>query len=139
VTDPVAVCSDLSARYCHAFDRRELERYLDLFTADGVFESRFADGSARIVRGRDELAAFLSSRGAGGEHAHVAYAPAVLEAGEDEIRAATVFARLAAGDPPIDAWGTYDDHVVRETDGRWRFRARIAEVAWTAPGFVPPT
>ena len=129
-----AVCTMLSGRYCHAFDTRDLDGYVDLFTEDGVFTGV----TRKSVRGRDELRAFLAGRGPNEGHGHVAHAPAILGATETEIEAYTPFARYTSAEHSIDAWGHYLDSIVLDADGRWRFRSRTSIVTWMSESFANP-
>ena len=135
--DAVVVCCDLSGRYGRAFDNRLVDDYLDCFTPDGIFRSRFPDGREQLRKGHESLREFLVSRGPAGAAGHVAYAPAVLSVQADEILASVPFARVSVSDEhPLDVWGVYLDRIVPGLDGRWRFASREATVSWLSPSFT---
>jgi uncharacterized protein (TIGR02246 family) len=129
-----AVCTMLSGRYCHAFDTRDLDRYVNLFTEDGVFTGV----TKKSARGRDELRAFLAGRPPNEGHGHVAHAPAILSVTDTEIEAYTPFARYTSTEESIDAWGHYLDSIVLDADGRWRFKSRTSIVTWMSESFANP-
>jgi ketosteroid isomerase-like protein len=128
------VCTMLSGRYCHAFDTRDLDAYVDLFTEDGAFTGV----TKKSVLGRDELRAFLAGRPPNEGHGHIAHAPAVLNASDTEIEAYTPFARYTSAEEAIDAWGHYLDTIILDADGRWRFKSRTSIVTWMSMSFANP-
>ena len=135
----VTVCLDLGGRYAHALDGRLADEWLDCFTADGVFESMFPDGRTNRHEGTEGLHAFVDRLGRPRERMHVSYPPAVVEASSTEIRAMTPWSTIApTPGGALESYGRYEDHVVLEEDGSWRFRTRRATVTWTAPGFETP-
>jgi hypothetical protein len=135
----ITVCLDLGGRYAHALDARLPESWLDCFTTDGVFESVFPEGRTNRHEGAESLRAFVTRLGRPRERMHVSYPPAILTAMQAEIRAVTPWSTIApTSSGALEAYGRYEDHIVLEEDGSWRFRTRRATVIWTVPGFETP-
>ena len=135
----VTICLDLGGRYAHALDARLSDEWLDCFTPDGVFESVFPDGKTNRHELADGLRAFVLRLGRPRERMHVSYPPAIVQATDHEIHAVTPWSTIAqtsAG--ALESYGRYQDHVVLEEDGCWRFRTRRATVTWAVPGFETP-
>jgi hypothetical protein len=85
-------------------------------------------------RGRDEIRSSLDGQTAMRAPAlyakHIVVDPRIVVSG-DEASVHSYFLRVEPcdeGATRIVASGRYVDHMVRCTDGRWRFRERIAEI-----------
>jgi ketosteroid isomerase-like protein len=129
-------------RYGHAIDYGDEEAWVDCFTEDGVFDvrARLSHQPNRVVRGRDELRAFIERHTRAPElwHKHLLVEPLIEVDGD----AATVVSYLAVvmehdDEPLLRVFGRYRDRLVRCPDGRWRFRERIAEVESMRRGLPP--
>jgi hypothetical protein len=127
IEDELAI-GQLRARYCHLLDDRDWPAFIDLFTADGLFQGLDA------VQGHAALMEFFSQR--------------VTKLTEDfwhfctngtvEIDGDTATGRITLeylsvtdGVSYVSA-GHYDDVMVRR-DGRWRFKSRIITFYYLAP------
>ncbi|QUT06723.1 nuclear transport factor 2 family protein [Sphingobium phenoxybenzoativorans] len=121
-------------RYCHAIDYGVESEWVDCFTSEGVFDTRYAAGqgmeSARYS-GRGELAAFIAQhpRAPKTKHKHVIAVP-LIDLSGDRADASSYFELLLADDADrrIFAFGRYLDRLERCADGIWRFSLRIAEI-----------
>lgn len=121
-------------RYGHSIDYGLEEDWVDCFTEDGVFDVRHSgtESESHRYQGRVALAEFVSrhTRAPDRYHKHILVEP-VVEISGDRASVRSYFTRLDAADdgtPFIRAFGRYIDELVREADGVWRFRERIAEV-----------
>ena len=137
--DERAVMSTLY-RYGHSIDYGLEEDWVGCFTEDGVFDVRRSGAEADSHRheGRAALTEFVSrhTRAPNRYHKHMLVEP-VVEISGDRASVHSYFTRLDAADdgtPFIRAFGRYVDELVREADGVWRFRERIAEVEGFAAG-----
>ena len=137
--DERAVMSTLH-RYGHSIDYGLEEDWVDCFTEDGVFEvrRRWAEADRQRHEGRAALTEFVSrhTRAPDRYHKHMLVEP-VVEISGDQASVRSYFTRLDAADdgtPFIRAFGRYVDELVREADGVWRFRERIAEVEGLVAG-----
>lgn len=119
--------------YAHAIDYGDEAAWVDCFTEDGVFDirARLSHQPNRIIQGRDQLHAFISSHTRAPElwHKHLLIEPVVEVDGD----AATCVSYLAVvmeheGEPLLRVFGRYRDRLARCPDGCWRFLERIAEV-----------
>lgn len=123
--------------YGHAIDYGDEEGWVDCFTEDGVFDVRGRLTFA--VSGREQLREFISrhSRAPDQWHKHLLVEP-VIEIDGDTAACAAYFAVVMEidGEPALRVFGRYRDRLVREADGRWRLRERIAEAEAIRPG--PP-
>jgi len=119
--------------YGQAIDYGDEATWVDLFTADGVFDARGRVPSdvTRVTSGRAALAAFAAgfSRPPAGWHKHLVVEP-LIEVEGDSASALSYLAvvREAEDGPVLWVFGRYHDTLVRCRDGRWRFRERVAEV-----------
>ena len=118
--------------YCHAIDYGEEERWVGLFTPDGVFHVDMPRGLPSIhCAGQKELAAFVAAhpRAPAALHKHLLLNP-LIELHGDEARAASYFQLLLDidGTPETYCFGRYLDRLVRAENGLWRFRERRAQV-----------
>lgn len=128
-------------RYGHAIDYGAEDDWVDCFTEDAVYDVHRGEQTGRSsesirCEGRAEIAAFVSrhSRAPEAWHKHMLSEPMISIEGE-RARAVSYFARLDHGaeGPYLRAFGRYRDRLVRCSDGRWRFEARVAEVESTQP------
>jgi hypothetical protein len=127
--------------YPHSIDYGRESDWVGCFTADGVFDVRDKSGTTgRVVAGHDELAEFAAgfSRPPARWHKHLLLEP-LIDVEGDTARASAYFTVLVEHEHAPVPWvfGRYRDTLVREPDGAWRFRERIAEVESVRPG-VPP-
>jgi hypothetical protein len=116
--------------YSHTHDDGRSADWLELFTEDGVFETRRpngrrrAEGRAELARYREDIAGTYS-----GDFAlkHVMTSPRItIEGDEAQVEAYFLVVNNAApgGTPQLYSFGRYYDRLVRQ-DGRWAFQERI--------------
>ena len=124
---------DTLNRYGQAIDGHHAEAWAGLFTEDGEFLCIDEKGYEIIrERGRDALVRWAESF-AGGETLlmkHCVIAP-VIEIAGNEATVESYFSNLVentdrSGPPHIRFMGRYQDEMVREADGVWRFRRRTS-------------
>jgi uncharacterized protein (TIGR02246 family) len=114
---------DLVAAYCSAIDGRDLDAFVDCFTADGVI--RHEDGVMRLD-GREAIRDYYSMRfPAYGVTFHYPHSHVVTLEGPDEADGVvTAHAEMALDGAGWIAAFRYTDTYRRE-GGRWRFRERV--------------
>jgi uncharacterized protein (TIGR02246 family) len=127
IEDRLAI-QDLYARFNHAADTGDVETYVGSYTEDAEFIS-----PVRRARGKDEIRSFITLR----SHA---LATAVVRDeqhwnnnlvvdGEGDHATGSIYMvgigrDAATGDLRFNYFGRYHDTLVKEPDGRWRFRKR---------------
>ena len=124
---------DLLGRYAHAYDSGDRTALEQLFTEDAEL---------RIVGDVGQVPATMTGRGAIADgligkwttikpeqRRHVATNLVVLEQTDDTAHAASYFVLVATsgGPPTVLSTGRYEDELVKEPDGRWRIRLRVAQ------------
>ena len=114
---------ELRARYSHAYDGRDLEAFLDLFTPDGILQLAHTG----FARGRDEMRRALEGPMRAADFAvHFTSDEWTEFTGPHSARARSRFAVHTGRSPNIQGAGTYHDEYVL-TPGGWKFRARRIE------------
>lgn len=116
---------ELTHKYSMFCDTFQLEKLMDLFTDDAVFdESPFG---ASVCTGKAELREYFSRGFEGLWLAHYISNGLINEYSGDEARG-TCFVhaevRLRSNNKPWQLHGYYDDHYVK-IDGQWRFKNRV--------------
>ncbi|RCW45755.1 uncharacterized protein (TIGR02246 family) [Halopolyspora algeriensis] len=126
----------LRARYCQYLDDGRWSELAELFTADGAFVG------LSTARGRDELRTFFAELQSGPLQAwwHFSSNETITVDG-DEARGETWLDQpcVVDGEAHIAA-GRYQDDVVRDSDGQWRFRERKVTFFFWGPlasGWAP--
>jgi hypothetical protein len=124
--------------YCHAMDYGHPQLWAECFIEEGVYAANMPDGARREIVGREALAAYA------GAHQgppvkfpkHMYWAP-VIDFDGARAKATAMFAVVnnTAGGPAIEVFGVYDDQLVREPDGIWRFVRRVSNVEAVASTF----
>jgi uncharacterized protein (TIGR02246 family) len=114
---------DLVAAYCAAIDGRDLEAFVDCYTADGVV--RYADGIMRLD-GRAAIRDYYTRRfGDYGVTFHYPHSHTVTFDAPDEAHGVvTAHAEMALNGEAWIAAFRYTDRYRREED-RWRFAERV--------------
>ena len=116
--DDQLLIMDLSARYCHATDTHDPERWADTFTADGTIES-----PQGAFSGRDALIEFSK-----GVHASMPTArhhiSNIVICGEGDTATMKSYLNLInAADNSTAFTATYEDELAK-IDGEWFFTLR---------------
>ena len=128
--------------YGHAIDYGDEEAWTNCFAENGVFDIRTRlEGTPNMkVSGRQELRAFVKRHTRAPErwHKHMLVEPVIVLDG-DTARSDAYFAVLMEHDemPILRVFGRYRDRLVRDADGEWRFRERIAEIESMRRGLPP--
>ena len=110
--------------YGRLLDKGDFHAYAQLFTEDA--ELRL--GPVARGNGRAEIEEVMTknlSPGVGST-LHIISSPEVTLSGDEATAEVmwTVARRDDAGNPVVDMVGHHSDDLVRDTDGRWRFRRR---------------
>jgi len=128
--------------YGHAIDYGDEEAWANCFADDGVFDIRTRlEGTPNMVAsGRGEIRSFVSRHTRAPErwHKHMLVEPQITVVG-DEARSDAYFAVLMEHDdmPILRVFGRYRDRLVRDADGEWRLRERVAEIESMRRGLPP--
>lgn len=117
--------------YCHAIDHGEAEVWAQCFAENGIYRVRYPGGKEREVVGREELTAYARAHESPPMKfpKHVSWAP-VIDVEGRRAKARGMFAILNRGPqgPIVDVYGSYDDELVADPDGVWRFVLRLSMV-----------
>lgn len=130
------------ARYAEAIDYGLDARWVDCFTADGVFEVRPRGGHSFQVTGREALGSFIAghTKAPSRWHKHLV-TQQVVEVAEGTASAQSYILRVDEdddGQAKIWVFGRYLDRLVYEADGQWRFRHRTIELEGAQPAAWAP-
>src|SRR5579864_119073 len=126
--------------YAHAIDYGQEDKWVGLFTPDGIFHVELPGGRPPIhCAGSKELAAFIAAhpRAPAALHKHLLLNP-LIDVHDNEAQAASYFQLLLDidGKPETYCFGRYLDQLVRGEGGLWRFKKRVAQVqSMLARGF----
>ena len=124
--------------YCHAMDYGHPQVWAECFTEEGMYAARMPDGARREIVGRAALAAYAGAhQGPPVKYPkHMYWAP-VIDFDGEHAKATAMFAVVndTASGPAIEVFGVYDDELVREADGVWRFVKRVSNVEAVASTF----
>ena len=116
------------AAYCFATDDRDPAAMADCFTADAVVE---VVGQSRL-EGRDAIARTQETPST---NRHLVLNLWLVDGGDDDAHVRAYFMITDSTGRPI-GHGRYDDRLVREDDGAWRFRERAIEYAWQSDDYA---
>jgi uncharacterized protein (TIGR02246 family) len=116
------------AAYCFATDDRDPIAMADCFTEDAVVE---IVGQSRL-EGREAIA---RTQQTASTNRHLALNIWVIHGDDARARVRTYFVITDATATPI-GHGRYDDELVLEEDGAWRFRRRAIEYAWQSDEYA---
>jgi ketosteroid isomerase-like protein len=114
--------------YCHAMDTGQLDRWMNCFTADAVYDVALPDGRiyARL-EGEAELRKFIAEYPVLPGHKHVYVTPLFdvdAEAGTASVAAYWFMLSGSESKAGISSLGRVQDRFVRGADGRWRIKER---------------
>lgn len=133
-------CTQLIARFALANDARDADALAEMFVEDGVFvrptkpDQPYAGREAIREAFRAKPASLIT------RHLVANIVVDVLSATEARAQSYLVLYTAPAtetGLPKADAkqlFGAFDDHLVRDSDGAWKFRARRGSLAMTIEG-----
>ena len=125
--DRVAI-EQAALRYGFAFDDGDVDSFVSVFTADGVFEV-FLDGQTEPlnrITGRAELADFVEAGAPGGGSAIHHVSPLLfdeLTSDAARTRSTLTITKLLSRGPVVVAHGIYRDLWARD-EGQWRLARR---------------
>lgn len=126
------------AVYCHAMDYGEPEVWAQCFTEDGVYRARFPSGETREIAGRSALAAYAAAHEGPPKKypKHMSWAPVIDIDGESAVATGMfiIFNQGPSG-PIVEVYGRYEDELLRDGDGVWRFTSRTSNVESVADTF----
>jgi uncharacterized protein (TIGR02246 family) len=134
-----ASIQDLIYQYSYAYDAKDAETFLDLFTPDCVFEAYANEGAKVIFKltGREQVAKAVATRFAafrqnGVQTRHFETNTILSRVGEGKVEAISLFVLMLqpsnTDTPQPQEMGYYKDTLVK-TDKGWRFAKRTALLA----------
>jgi len=116
------------AAYCFATDDRDVSAMADCFTADAVVE---VVGQS-LMEGRDAIARTQETPST---NRHLVLNLWLVACDGDRAHARSYFVMMDATGGTI-GHGRYDDQLVHEEDGAWRFSRRAIEYTWQSPSYA---
>ena len=110
----------LTARYNLAFDEREVDSWLACFNPDAYVE--FVD-SGRVIRGHDELRQVIETTDNTGRHTTTDF---IIDVDGENATQRCHLAEfgLDDGSAVVRRYGRYEDRLLRDEVGVWRFESR---------------
>lgn len=124
----LAGIQQLYSRYCHAFDSKDPELFSSCFVDDGVM----AVGEREFV-GHESLRQ-LAEFG-GDRPRHISVNPLVRTVSGDEATASAYFLTVDLTTGQNSGIGHYDDELVRDSEGDWRFVRRDIHFHWQSDAY----
>lgn len=120
--DDVEAIRQLTAKYNRAFDERDADGWVALFTEDGLFER---SNAGRSYSGREELRELIETFPVRGWHVTSDF---IVSVDGDSAHSSCYLMYLDrdAGFA-VSMFGIYDDRLVRQ-NGQWLFRSRRLQV-----------
>lgn len=127
---------ELLVEYGRRIDARDFAGFGQLFVEDGEYVS-----AGTTSRGPEAIAAFLEDifqrnpSGIASPNFHVFFNETIDVEG-DQARAVSMSFFVVPGErgaPQVLMLGSYDDELVRDEDGRWKFRRRVVKGELPAP------
>jgi len=127
---------ELLIEYGRRIDARDFAGFGQLFAEDGEYVS-----AGTTSRGPEAIAAFLEDifqrnpSGIASPNFHVFFNETIDVEG-DQARAVSMSFFVVPGErgaPQVLMLGSYDDELVRDEDGRWKFRRRVVKGELPAP------
>jgi ketosteroid isomerase-like protein len=138
----VQACTDLIHRFAERTDARDADALADMFVEDGVFARPTLPDQP--IRGRETIRAQFRARPPGRMTRHVCTNTVVTVTGTDTASARSYILLFTADQPdgaalPLRAdakllLGAFDDTLVRDSDGTWKFVQRQGSLAMTVGG-----
>ncbi len=132
VKDRIAIQEQLLYAYAYAYDSKDCKSWANLFTTDGVLD---LGGDVAKVTGRDAILQHCIARQKNvvghikTRHNMLNIVFDQLDSHHAQTRTYLVLTWQKPGDrtPSIQRAFTYRDIIVKQGDGRWRFKERMAE------------
>lgn len=120
-------------RYSHTIDYGPPEAWAGVFTEDGVFDVyRVTGQKTHRECGREELARYLSTKRLPPllHDKHLVCSPVIRIDGDTaKVESYVVLLReMEVGGARVASWGRYHDTLVRQPDGTWLIKERLAEM-----------
>ena len=117
--------------FAHYLDHGVVDKFVDIWTEDGVFEVR--DRHDNVSSRQEGREGFARMAGAVSASKYVKRLPTttMVTLDGDAAHAESYFTRFDERDeksPYVYAFGRYFDHLVRCADGIWRIKHRLARV-----------
>ncbi|MEI9988718.1 MAG: nuclear transport factor 2 family protein [Rhizomicrobium sp.] len=135
-------CIDLLYRFAKLNDDREADALAELFVADGVF--RRPTLPDQPYEGREAIRAGFRAKPANLLTRHVICNPVITVLSANAARADSYIllytaaiepgAKLPVPANPKQLLGAFEDVIVRDTDGVWKFKTRNGSLAMTIGG-----
>jgi uncharacterized protein (TIGR02246 family) len=129
-TDAKVAIQERYSRYCFALDSSDGDAFTECFAEDGVFN----------VVGRAEFAGHQAMRGlvaasVEGRPRHHYLNFWVKSIDGDTAESTAYFLLLDRTNGQTNAYGHYEDRLVRESDGEWRFQDRQVHFEWKSDSY----
>jgi hypothetical protein len=120
------------ANYCHYFDGAEFEKWIELFTDDGVLDVV----GTRVIKGSDAFRAFVKDVhlvNGSPMMKHCTFNEVIdVDADEATVKSYVLLIRMEDGLLSPSLAGRYEDHLVKR-DGRWLFKNRKVHLDLRVP------
>lgn len=118
----------LYSRYCFALDGNDPPAFVDCFARDGIFQV-----AEREFRGVEQLSMLASP---GGQRPRHQYANLwVKRIDGSRAQSTAYFHLLELADGACASYGRYDDDLVRDAAGVWRFQHRRITFLWQSEAY----
>jgi ketosteroid isomerase-like protein len=113
--------------YSNAIDRRASAEWASYFTSDATLVGVDVDGKELVKWvGREEIAAFADFHTDKFLFRHgVAHSRIKVDGDRAHVSSGYTLITGDDADPMLSAWGNYEDDMVKEADGVWRFETRL--------------
>ncbi|MEJ0042337.1 MAG: nuclear transport factor 2 family protein [Rhizomicrobium sp.] len=135
-------CIDLIHRFALTNDARDSDALAEMFVSDGIFRRPSAPDVP--YEGREAIRAGFRARPASLLTRHIVCNPTITVLSATEARAESYIllytatieegAKLPVPAAPKALLGAFDDTIVRDTDGVWKFKDRKGSLAMTLGG-----
>lgn len=132
----LAEVQNLYARYAHALDEGDVERFLDCFAADAAMWPN--SGPFQPDRGRFDraaLAGFVAGTGRNRPRHIILNVHAEVADGDARAKVKALFLLIDLGTGENRALGRYDDIAVQDADGAWRYAEKRVSFLWQSEAY----
>lgn len=115
---------ELFSRYAFNMDDGNFAGVADLFTEEGRWVAKY--GSAVGRKDIDSLLSRINPRADDPKRKHFVLNTLItFDRGTAQARTSFLVFLNKAGDPAAIVAGTYEDQLIKEDDGKWRFAVRV--------------